>query len=143
MFRLILVSLILVLPLAAQAGDMALDDLKAKNGVQLTAEDLNRLMPGTKVISYFSGSTRTWTNEPDGKLMAYRDARGSFRKIMNQVTAHGTWHIGKNGTYCVTLDWPKKTEKWCKYIFNVDGKYYGVKSIDSGDAIAHEFEFSK
>lgn len=143
MLRLILVSFLLVLPMAAQAGDLVLGDLKAKNGVQLNADELNRLMPGAKVISYFGGSTRTWTNELDGKLMAYSDARGSFRKVLTQVPAHGTWHIGKNGTYCVTLEWPKKTEKWCKYLFNVDGKYYGVKSVDDGDALAHEFEFSK
>jgi len=143
MLRFILVSLVLVHPLAAQAGDLVLNDVKAKNGVQLNAEELKQLMPNTKVISYFGGSTRKWTNEADGKLMAYSDARGSFKKQLTQVTAHGTWQIGKNGTYCITLEWSKKTEKWCKYIFNVDGKYYGVKSFDDGDAIAHEFEFSK
>jgi hypothetical protein len=75
--------------------------------------------------------------------MAYSDARGSMKMKMTQVTAHGTWHIGKNETYCVTLDWPRKTEKWCKYMFKVDGKYYGVKSVDDGSAMADEFEFSK
>jgi hypothetical protein len=29
------------------------------------------------------------------------------------------------------------------YIFKVDGKYYGVRSIENGGEKAQEFEFSK
>ena len=143
MLRLILASVLLAFPLAAQAGDMVLKDIKAQNGVQLSKDELNRLMPNAKVISYIAGGIRKWTNELNGKFVAYSDVSRSMKKLMTQVTAQGTWHIGKKGTYCVTLEWPKRTEKWCKYIFKAGGKYYGVKSLADGDATAFEFEFSK
>jgi len=143
MLRSILVFALLALPLAAQAGDLVLNDLKAQNGVQLSADELNQLMSNAKVISYIGAGTRNWTNGPDGKFVAYSDVSRGMKKLVTQATAQGTWHIGKNGTYCVTLDWSRRTEKWCKYIFKVGGKYYGVKSVDDGDATAFEFEFSK
>jgi hypothetical protein len=143
MLRSILVYVLLAFPLTAQAGDLVLNDLKAQNGIQLSIDDLNALMPNAKVISYVAGGVRNWTNELDGKFIAYSDVGRSMKKLMTQVTAQGIWHIGKNGTYCVTLEWPKRAEKWCKYIFKVDGKYYGVKSVTEGDATALEFEFSQ
>ena len=143
MLRSILVSVLLAFPLAAQAGDMVLNDIKAKNGVQLSTDELNQLMPKAKVISYVARGTRRWTNELEGKFVAYSDVGHNMRQLMTQITGHGTWHIGKNGTYCVAIDWPQRTEKWCKYIFKVNGKYYAVKSAVDGDAIASEFEFTK
>jgi hypothetical protein len=40
MLRSILVSFLLALPLAAQAGGLVLNDLKAQNGVQLSTDEL-------------------------------------------------------------------------------------------------------
>jgi hypothetical protein len=143
MLRFMIATILLALPLAGQAGDLVLNDLKAQNGIQLSADELHQLIPNAKVVSYLDGSTRNWTNGSDGKLVAYGDARGSLKRLQASATAHGTWHIGKNGAYCVSLEWPKRSEKWCKYIFKVGGKYYGVKSVTDGTATAHEFEFSK
>ena len=143
MLRSILVSVLLAFPLAAQAGDLVLKDIKAQNGVQLSKDELNRLMPNAKVTNYITGGSRWWTNEPDGKVVAYSDVGRGMKKLMTPATAQGTWHIGKIGTYCVALEWPRRTEKWCRYIFRIGGKYYGVKSVDDGDEIALEFEFSK
>jgi hypothetical protein len=143
MIRFILAFILLVLPSAAQAGDLVLKDLKAQNGVQLSADELNQLLPNAKVTSYFSGSTRTWKNEPGGSFTALSDFRRSMKPGMAQATGQGTWHVGKDGAYCVSIDWPQRSEKWCRYLFKVGGKYYGVKSIDDESAIAHEFEFSK
>lgn len=143
MFRTIITFALFSLFLTAHAGDMVLNDIKAQNGVQLSAEELNQLLPNAKVISYFRGSTRTWTNGPDGKFVAYGDARGTMKTLQTQATGHGTWHIGKNGQYCISLDWPKRSEKWCKYIYKTGEKYYGVKSLDDGDGEALEFVFTK
>jgi hypothetical protein len=143
MLRLILVSVLLAFPVVAQAGDLVLKDLKAQNAVQLSTDELNQLMPNAKVINYITGGSRWWTNELDGKFVAYSDVSRGVKKLMTPATAQGTWHIGKNGTYCVTLEWPRRTEKWCRYIFKTGDKYYGVKSVDDGDEAAFEFEFSK
>lgn len=139
----VLASVLLALPLAAQAGDLVLNDLKAR-GVQLSVDELKQLMPGAKVVSYHEGgSIRHWKNEPDGKFVASSDVRRDPNRPGKVATAHGTWHVGDNGTYCVTLEWPRRTENWCRYMFKVDGKYYGVKSFEDGAAKAWEFEFSK
>jgi len=146
MLRFILASVLFSLPLVAQADGLVLNDLKAQNGVQLSADELKQLMPNAKVVSYQKeGSTRRWTNEPDGKFVASSDVRRDIGKLLGgaKATAQGTWHVGDNGTYCVTLDWPKRSENWCRYIFKVGEKYYGVKTVNDGATIAHEFEFSK
>lgn len=147
MLHSILAFVLLALPLAAQAGGLLLNDIKAQNGVQLSADELKQLMPNAKVTSYYwegGKSTRYWTNEPDGKFVASSDTGRDFSKLgRGRATAQGTWHVADNGTYCVTLDWPQRSENWCRYIFKVGDKYYGVKTVTDGATIAHEFKFSK
>jgi hypothetical protein len=148
MLRYIFASVLLALSLAAQADGLLLNDIRAQNGVQLSADELKQLMPNAKVVSYYregGKSTRYWTNKPDGKFVASSD---KGRDISLQLkgggaTAQGTWHVGDNGTYCVTIDWRQRSENWCRYIFKVGEKYYGVKTVTDGAAIAHELEFSK
>jgi hypothetical protein len=141
--RSILASVLLALPLVVQADDLVLNDLKAQNGVRLSADELKQLMPNAKVVSYLKGSTRHWKNEPNGKFVASSDVRRDSGMIGKPSKAQGTWHVGDNGTYCVTLDWPKRSESWCRYIFRVGEKYYGVKTVHDGGTVAHEFTFSK
>lgn len=144
MLRSILASVLFALSLAAQAGGLVLNDLKAQNGVQLTADELRQLMPNAKVVSHQKeGSTRRWTNEPDGKFVASSDQRRDISKLGRSTNGQGTWHVGDNGTYCVTIDWRERSENWCRFIFKVGEKYYGVKTVNDGATMAHEFEFSK
>ncbi|HYA37651.1 MAG TPA: DUF995 domain-containing protein [Candidatus Methylomirabilis sp.] len=146
MFRFLVVSVLLSLSSAAQAAELVLNDIKAQNGVQLSADELKQLMPNAKVVSYTgAGSTRYWKNEPNGKFIASSDVRRDPTVPVKGKVANtqGTWHLGDNGTYCVTLEWPRRTESWCRYIFKVGEKYYGVKTVDDGTATAFEFEFSK
>lgn len=145
MFRSMLVSVLLALPMAAQADSLLLNDIKSQNGVQLTADELKQLMPNAKVVSYYvegGTSTRRWTNEPDGKFVASSDVGREITKKRSS-TAQGTWHVADNGTYCVTIDWRTRSENWCRYIFKVGEKYYGVRNLSDGATVAHEFEFSK
>jgi len=143
MLRSILASVVLTLPLAAQADGLLLRDLKMQGGVQLSADELKELMPNAKVVSYYEESTRRWKNDPDGKFVASGDSRRHISGSPKLQTAQGTWHVGDNGTYCVTLEWTRRSESWCRYIFKVGDKYYGVKSITDGTSKAFEFEFSK
>lgn len=141
MLRPIVISALLVLPLSAQAADLMLSDIKAQGGVQLSVEELKQLLTDAKVVSYYEESTRRWKNDADGKFVASGDAR---RHISGKSqTAQGTWHVGDNGTYCVTIEWPRRSESWCRYMFKVGDKYYGVKSVADGTSKAFEFEFSK
>ena len=61
----------------AQADTLSLTDIKARNGIALSEEELQKLIPGAKVVSHApNGSTRTWTNNPNGSLVASTDSRG-------------------------------------------------------------------
>lgn len=141
MLRPIIVSVLLALPLSVQAGDLMLRDLKARNGVLLSVDELKQLLTDAKVVSYHEESTRRWKNDADGKFVASGDARRHVGA--RPQTAQGTWHVGDNGTYCVTIEWPRRSESWCRYIFKIGDKYYGVKSLVDGTSEAFEFEFSK
>jgi len=143
MIRIILTSILLLSPLMAQSGEVVLGDLRAQNATQLSKDELTQVLPGAKVYSDFRGSTRRWKNEANGKFVASSDGRREATKIGKQITGHGTWHIGDNGTYCVMIEWPKRTENWCKYIFKTADKYYGVKSLTDGAAEANAFTFSR
>jgi Protein of unknown function (DUF995) len=145
MYKSLTASLLLTISMHIHADPLLLDDLKSQNGVQLTVDELKVLMPGAKVVSQAgtTGSTRRWTNDLDGKFVASSDNRSGSGGHGGNTTAQGTWSITDNGTYCVTLEWRRLTENWCRYIFKVGDKYYGVSSIDSGTTKAHEFEFSK
>jgi hypothetical protein len=137
----ILASFLLALSLPAQADALLLNDLKAQNAVQLSVIELRQLMPSAKVVNRTEGgSTRLWTNEPDGEFIASSDNGATSRRSSQ---ARGTWHVGDNGTYCVTLEWRTASENWCRYLFKVGEKYYGVSSVANGTTKAHEFEFSK
>lgn len=141
--RAALAGALFAVPFTLQAQQVFLNDLRSQGGVQLSAEDLRQLVPGAKVMSRYRDSTRHWTNEADGKFIASTTARAHDIGRTRSTTAPGTWHVGDNGTYCVTIEWKTLTENWCRYIFKVGDKYYGVRSIADGGAEAHEIEFSR
>lgn len=143
MFRLI--AAIVLLGISSLAGGQAatLADVKAKNGVQLSTEELKQLMPGAKVISHTqAGSTRRWTNNADGTFIASSDGRGSHGGRNAYGSAPGTWRVTDNGRLCVTIKWNVSPDDWCRFMFKVGDKYYGVGRLDD-NAPASEFEFSK
>jgi len=118
-----------------------LADIKANGGQLLAIDDLRQLLPGAKVKSLTrTGSSRYWENSTDGKFIASSDGLGSTRR---GGQAYGTWHVGDDGTYCVTLEWRRSAEQWCAYLFKVGDKYFGVRSPSDDAADAYVFEFTK
>src|SRR5438552_3549437 len=76
MLRLIVAIASLALCPLAGAQATTLADVKAGDGVQLTAQELKQLMPGAKLVSRTqAGSTRRWENKPDGTFSASTDGR--------------------------------------------------------------------
>jgi hypothetical protein len=144
------VLLIVCLFVAAgvRAEGLVLNDLKARNAVRLSGGELKEVMSGAKITTKSeTGSTRNWTNNADGKFIAYNDGKSS---MCNQVVGcrtsdRGTWHLEDNGTYCVSIGWynGKIPETWCRYVYKVGEKYYSVKSVADGTSKAWEFEVSK
>jgi hypothetical protein len=118
-------------------------DVRAQGGLRVDGAELKHLMPDAKVISRTqAGSTRSWRNKPDGTLMASTDGRGSSGGSNSYASARGTWRVNDAGQLCVTIPWPRNPDDWCKTIFRVGTKYYGVGRLDD-NAQASEFEFSK
>jgi hypothetical protein len=126
------------------AQTVTLADVKAKNAVQLSANELKQLMPGAQVVSLTNaGSTRNWENNPNGTIAASSDAKGTASGRARPSSGNGTWNVADNGTYCVTIQWSgMRAEEWCRYIFKANEKYYGFGRLEDG-AMASEFEFSK
>lgn len=133
----------------ASAGSvLRLSDLQARNAVQLSVAELKALLPGAKVKNLTrQGSIRHWTNESNGEFVASTDGKGGYGSAGSGVgrtsTGAGTWHVADNGTYCVQIEWKRTSEQWCRYIFRMEDKYYGVKSLKDGASVAYEYEFAK
>ena len=144
MFRAAFTASLFAMSSLAGADPVTLADAKAKNGVQLSAEELKELMPGAKVVSLtFTGTTRRWENDPNGTLVASSDNRGSAIAPGKPVSGTGTWRIGDRGTYCVTIRWPVGSEEWCGYMLKVASKYYAFGRLDDNTLRGGEFEISK
>lgn len=144
MHRLVAAFALLAMSAVSHAQGLVLNDLKAQNAVQLSADELKSLMPSAKVVNYSSqGSTRRWTNEPEGKFTASSNAASVSVGSVRMAQGQGTWHTGDNGTYCVTIEWKTLSENWCLYMFKLGDKYYGVSSAANGASRAIAFEFSK
>ncbi len=143
MFRTIVVVLFGLCGVA-HAQVLTLADVKAKNAVQLSTDDLKQLMPSAKVVSHtIAGSTRKWENAADGTFVASSDSKGVAAGRTFMSTGQGTWRIADNGTYCATIKWSvRSSEEWCRYIFKVGDQYYGFPTLDDS-AQASAFEFSK
>ena len=146
MLRLLVVVGSLGVCAVAVGQALPLADVKAKGGVQLTADELKQLMPGAKIVNMTAaGSTRRWTNNTDGTLVASSDGRGSTVTSGRNMPAggQGTWHLADNGTYCVNIKWGvMMTEEWCSYFFKAGDKYYAARRLDDS-APTGAFDISK
>ena len=130
-------------PLAA-AQIATYGDLKAQNAQQVSGAELQAMLPGAHVVNRTSGgSVRNWTNNPDGTFIASSDGRGtSGSGRYTPSTGRGTWRIDDQGRLCVTIQWPRNPDDWCRMIYKAGGKYYGVGRTDDS-ATTMEFEFTR
>ena len=129
------------LALAQESSQSKLRDILGKGARQLSADEVQQLLPEAKVMSVGArGVTRRWKNNADGKFVASGYDPTTTTPRMQNFQGQGSWHIGDNGKYCVMLEWPRTTEQWCRILFKLDDKYYAVKSADDENAVVHELE---
>jgi hypothetical protein len=128
----------------AQADVSSLAQIEARNGVALSAEELQKVIPGAKVINHApNGDTRVWTNKLDGTLVASTDARGGTNSGGQRLqSAEGYWRI-EQGAYCVKMQWRRVEEQWCRHMYKIGDKYYGVPAGPESRRRVLEFELSK
>jgi hypothetical protein len=125
---------------------LRLGELKSRGATQVSKAELDALLPGAKVRNVTpQGSTRYWENESSGKFVVSTDLVGYSRggRLGRTTAGNGTWHISGEGAYCVQIEWPQRTEQWCRHLFKFGDKYYGVRSLADEAAEAHEFVFSR
>jgi hypothetical protein len=128
---------------AQDSSAAKLGDILAKGAKQLSAEEVNALVPGAKVRNIgVGGAVRLWTNESEGKFIAQSDDPTKRMLGNKRPQGPGTWRV-EDRKYCVSIEWPMKTEQWCRVLFRLGDKYYGVKSADDLEAVALEFEFRR
>ena|SRR5271165_4217245 len=113
-----------------------LADVKTKSAVQLSADDLKQLLPGSKVTA--NGGSLHWENSPNGSAEGAHTPAGRSRPL----PASGNWKIDDQGAYCVDLNWSAGSAHWCRYLFKMGDKYYAFDTLED-TAQANEFEFSK
>jgi hypothetical protein len=79
-----------------------------------------------------------------GPLRQGRDGSGRIETRSDNPRGHAsrTWQVTDSGRWCVKIPWPRAQDDWCRYMFKLGDKYYGVRSL-SDEAPAYEFEFSK
>lgn len=142
--RLVTVVVLLGFCALANAQVLTLAEVKAKNGVQLSAADLKQLMPDAKVVTRtVAGSTRRWNNG-NGTFVASSDGMGLCQGSFCGGTGQGTWRIDEaQGTYCVTIQWARIHEDWCRYIWKVGDTFYGFDKLDNDSEKSGATEFSK
>ena len=117
-----------------------LRDLTSQNAVKLAAPEVQALASGGSVQTVSGqGTLRTWKNSEDGKLFASASGTG----LPRGASGTGTWHVAGNGTYCVQIEWERRSEQWCRFIYRVGDKHYGVKSDTDLAAPAMEIKFFK
>jgi len=142
MFRLAIAATLFAVWSLASAQATNLGQLKAQNAVQVSADEMQQLIPGAKVVSLtIAGSTRRWTNKSDGTLSASSDGRGSTGGRGYASSAQGTWMLDEKGRWCVKIQWTGALDDWCRYLFKSGEKYYGFGRLDDS-AVGSEFELS-
>ena len=145
MVRLITVVAICGLWSLASGQVVMLGEVKAKHAVQLSTDDLKQLLPDAKIVQHtVAGSTRRWTNNGNGTFVASSDG---FSLTMGQYdggTGQGTWRIDEErGTFCVTLQWIRLQEEWCRYILRAGEKFYGFDKLTDDSERGGEWEISR
>jgi hypothetical protein len=142
MFRLAIAAVLFFFSTLALAQAPNFGELKSKNPVQLTADEMQQLIPGASIVSYTNaGSRRQWTNKADGTLTASSDGRGVNGGRGRPASAGGTWKLDGTGKWCVRIEWTAALDDWCRYLFKADGKYYAYSRLED-NAVGSEFEIS-
>ena len=131
----------LFLPSAYAEPPAVLRDLESMSPVTLSKQDLEALLPDTKVVRVIAnGNTHIWKNGTDGTFIISSDNRATTNK---SATAPGKWHISDDGRYCVLIEWRNGTsEDWCRYVMKTADGYYLSRSTKSATEKVYRFEFS-
>lgn len=99
-----------------------------EGAVKMTREELLTFLPGARVTHVNSGgSTRVWTNNPDGTLMASSDGKKYGGAFGAPGSSSGSWKVNDEGKYCVSIDWKREAENWCSSILKATDGYYLAK----------------
>jgi hypothetical protein len=119
--------------------------LAEEAGVRLSKEELTSFLPGTKAVYVIKGgSTHSWTNEPEGKFVASTDAKTlNLTGMGSSYTARGTWRVSDDGKYCISIEWRRYPESWCRFVYRAPGGGYYMTETDDPSAEKRKIELTR
>jgi hypothetical protein len=131
-------ALLVMMALAAAPafGQSRFEVLNSPDAHVLTKAEVERLVYGAKVSIGDDIGTRSWIHGGRSVIaMLEKPAAGASRPLRGK----GLATVDPSGAYCVSIEWPRTEETWCRRIVHLHGAYYAV-SDDAGDARAYTFE---
>jgi len=146
MLRLLAFAASLVFLPSALAEVATLGEIKARNAVLLSAAELVALLPDARIVQRtVTGSTRRWTNHASGSFVASSDGFGLMMGGQyDGGTGQGTWRIdAAQGMYCVTIQWIRLREDWCRYVFKQGVKYFAFDRLGDDMERGADWEISR
>ena len=130
-----------VLVLTALAAAPALAQVRSEvvqsaDAHVLSKAEVERLVYGARVSIADETGTRTWIHNGRSVIATLqRPTSDGARPLRGK----GVAKVHPSGAYCVTIEWPRTEEMWCRRIVELHGLYYAV-SDDGHDTRAYPFE---
>ena len=115
-------------------------EVQATGAKALSGAEVKELVSGARTeFTLVNGSTRQWTNAPDGTFVASRN-----NGDVNRRSARGTWTVNDDAAYCLNFDWgAMETEMWCRRLYKVEDRYYAYSLEAKPDTKSGRYRFSK
>lgn len=137
----LLLALWMTVSQSASSQALSLADAQARGAKLLTAEEVKQVVSGASVeFKLVNGSTRRWTNEPDGSFIASRVTDSAGKRN----TARGMWSVNEDGAYCLTFDWgASETDSSCRLLYRIDEHYVAYRVGAKPGTLSGRFDFSK
>ena len=119
---------------------LTLAEVTATGAKPLSVAEAREAVSGaTTEFALVNGSTRSWTNNADGTLVASRS-----NGAPNRRSGRGTWSINDDAAYCLTFDWgAMETESWCRRLYKVEDRFYAYSLEAKPDTRSGRYRFSK
>ncbi|MFM0167301.1 DUF995 domain-containing protein [Paraburkholderia sediminicola] len=93
----------------------------------LAHDEVMTLISSATVRRYFPESEANMTTKEDGSVeYFYKPGKAHFAHEGKILHAQGTWTVGQDGRFCVSLTWQSTASThWCRFIFQT-GTGYGA-----------------
>ena len=129
----VIMTAVAAAPAFAQVRSTVVQSAEAR---VLSKPEVERLVSGARISIADETGTRSWIH--DGRAVIatlQRPAADGARPLRGK----GVAKVDPSGAYCVTIEWPRSEETWCRRIVELHGLYYAV-SDSAHDTRVYSFD---